>query len=118
MSTAAATVATQPLSLTDGAVRQLRSIMEDQKIPAQYGLRVGVKGGGCSGFTYVLGFDERKDGDDLYNIKGLNVFLQKSHAIYLLGMEIDFLDGLNNRGFSFNNPNATESCGCGTSFAA
>jgi iron-sulfur cluster assembly protein len=115
MSTA---TATQPLSLTEGAVKQLRQIVEEQKIPSQYGLRVGVKGGGCSGFTYVLGFDERKEGDDSFTVNGIQVFLQKSHAIYLLGMEIDFLDGLNNRGFSFNNPNATDTCGCGTSFAA
>jgi iron-sulfur cluster assembly protein len=118
MSAATASVATQPLSLTDGAVRQLRSIIDEQKIPAQYGLRVGVKGGGCSGFSYVLGFDEAKEGDEHHNVKGIKVLLQKSHAIYLLGMEIDFVDGLNNRGFSFNNPNASETCGCGTSFAA
>ena len=113
-----ATIATQPLNLTEGAVKQLKTIMTEQKIPAQYGLRVGVKGGGCSGFSYVLGFDEPKDGDETLELNGIRVFMQKSHAIYLLGMEIDFLEGLNNRGFSFNNPNAKDTCGCGTSFAA
>ena len=113
-----ATVATQPLSLTEGAVKQLKNIIVEQKIPADYGLRVGVKGGGCSGFTYVLGFDEAKEGDEIFEMSGLRVLMQKSHAIYLLGMQIDFLEGLNNRGFSFNNPNATDTCGCGTSFAA
>ena len=118
MEPVAAKAVLQPLTLTNGAVRQLQNIITEQHIPEQYGLRVGVKGGGCSGFTYVLGFDERKDGDDVFDINGIQVFLQKAHAIYLLGMEIDFLEGLNNRGFSFSNPNATDTCGCGTSFAA
>lgn len=111
-------VATQPIQLTEGAIKQLRNIMSEQNISEQYGLRVGVKGGGCSGFSYVLGFDEAKDGDDSFEINGIKVLMQKSHAIYLLGMEIDFLEGLNNRGFSFSNPNASDTCGCGTSFAA
>ena len=118
MNAVAEKVAVSPLNLTDGAVRQLNSIVTEQHIPEAYGLRVGVKGGGCSGFSYVLGFDEKKDGDDVFDIKGVRVLMQKAHAIYLLGMEIDFLEGLNNRGFSFSNPNATETCGCGTSFAA
>ncbi len=111
-------VATQPIQLTEGAIKQLRNIMSEQNISEQYGLRVGVKGGGCSGFSYVLGFDEAKDGDDSFEINGIKVLMQKAHAIYLLGMEIDFLEGLNNRGFSFSNPNASDTCGCGTSFAA
>ncbi len=110
--------AVQPIILTQGAVNQLRTILTEQNIPIQYGLRVGVKGGGCSGFSYVMGFDEPKEGDDTFEINGIKVFMQKSHAIYLLGMEIDFVEGLNNRGFSFTNPNAKESCGCGTSFSA
>lgn len=110
--------AVQPIILTQGAVNQLRTILTEQNIPIQYGLRVGVKGGGCSGFSYVMGFDEPKEGDDIFEINGIKVFMQKSHAIYLLGMEIDFVEGLNNRGFSFTNPNAKESCGCGTSFSA
>ena len=113
-----ATVAMPTLSLTEGAVKQLRAIITEQNIPVQFGLRVGVKGGGCSGFSYVLGFDEVKEGDEVSEVNGIKVLMQKSHAIYLLGMQIDFLDGLNNRGFAFNNPNATETCGCGTSFAA
>ncbi len=110
--------AVQPIHLTVGAVNQLKAIAAEQNIPSQYGLRVGVKGGGCSGFSYVLGFDEPKEGDEVLEINGFRVFMQKSHAIYLLGMEIDFVEGLNNRGFSFSNPNAKESCGCGTSFSA
>lgn len=108
----------QPIILTDTALTQLKRIMEEQKVPDNYGLRVGVKGGGCSGFSYVLGFDERKDKDDVHVIGDLNVFMEKAHAIYLLGMEIDWVEGLNNRGFTFTNPNASDTCGCGTSFSA
>ncbi len=118
MSAIAENTAVHPLNLTEGAVKQLRSIIQDQNIPTQYGLRVGVKGGGCSGFSYLLGFDEPKENDEVLTINGMRVLMQKSHAIYLLGMEIDFLEGLNNRGFSFSNPNAKETCGCGTSFSA
>jgi iron-sulfur cluster assembly protein len=107
-----------PVQLTSGAVKQLKLIMQQQGIPSDYGLRIGVKGGGCSGFSYILGFDEKKSNDDEFSIDGMRVLMQKSHGIYLLGMEIDFVEGLNNRGFSFSNPNAKSTCGCGTSFSA
>jgi iron-sulfur cluster assembly protein len=109
---------TQPITLTEGAVKELNRIRAEQGIPKEFGLRVGVKGGGCSGFSYILGFDEQKDNDETYQIRGIKVLMQKSHAIYLLGMEIDWQEGLNNRGFAFNNPNADETCGCGSSFSA
>lgn len=109
---------TQPITLTDGALRELKRIRTEQGLPEAYGLRVGVKGGGCSGFSYILGFDEQKDSDDVYQIGGIKVLMQKAHAIYLIGMEIDWQDGLNNRGFAFNNPNADDTCGCGSSFSA
>ncbi len=108
----------QPITLTQGAVTQLKKIRDDQKVPADHALRVGVKGGGCSGFSYILGFDVEKDNDQIFEIGGMKVIMQKSHAIYLLGIEIDWLDGLENRGFTFNNPNAKDTCGCGTSFSA
>ena len=108
----------QPVQLSEGAVRQLRNIQESEHIPSDHGLRIGVKGGGCSGFSYVLGFDVEKEGDSIYEIEGMKVLMQKGHALYLLGMEIDWVEGLNNRGFTFNNPNAKETCGCGTSFSA
>ena len=108
----------QPVTLTDNAVKELRRIMAEQQISEDYGLRIGVKGGGCSGFSYSMGFDVKKEKDEVYHINGIKVYMEKAHGIYLLGMEIDWLDGLNNRGFSFNNPNATDTCGCGTSFAA
>lgn len=107
-----------PITLTDGAVKQLTRIQKEQNVSEDYGVRVGVKGGGCSGFSYVLGFDAKKDKDEEYLINGIKVFMEKAHAIYLIGIEIDWLEGLNNRGFTFNNPNAKDTCGCGTSFSA
>ncbi len=110
--------ATQPITLTEGAVKELKSIRESEGIPEHYGLRIGVKGGGCSGFSYILGFDDKKESDHEYEVNGITVYMDKTHAIYLLGIEIDFEQDLNNRGFSFNNPNADDTCGCGTSFSA
>jgi iron-sulfur cluster assembly protein len=107
-----------PIVLTEGAVKQLRKIYESEKLTTDHGLRVGVKGGGCAGFSYVLGFDTIKEGDEEYSINDIKVYLNRAHAIYLLGIEIDFQEGLNNRGFTFNNPNAESTCGCGTSFSA
>ncbi len=107
-----------PIKLTEGALNELRNIMKEQGVPSVYGLRVGVKGGGCSGFSYILGFDEKKEGDHEYLIEDLRIFMNKAHGIYLLGMEIDYVDGLDNRGFTFSNPNASDTCGCGTSFSA
>ena len=80
-------------------------------------LRVGVKGGGCSGLTYVLGFEERKAGDVEYESGGVRFVMDKAHEMYLHGMQIDWQGGLNSRGFTFSNPNASATCGCGTSFA-
>lgn len=108
----------QPVVLTPDAVKELENIRTDEQIPAHYGLRIGVRGGGCSGFSYIMGFDEKKENDTEYEISGVKVIIDKTHAIYLLGMEIDFENDLNNRGFSFNNPNADDTCGCGTSFSA
>ena len=112
------TTALSPILLTEGAVAQLTLIRQQENIPDDHYLRVGVKGGGCSGFTYVLGFDTPQDNDDMFEINGVRVVMNKAHAIYLLGMEVDFVAGLENRGFKFNNPNATSTCGCGTSFSA
>ena len=112
------TIKEAPISLTEGAIKQLQQIKTQQDLPESYGLRVGVKGGGCSGFTYVLGFDEVKENDEEFVVSDIKVFINKAHALYLIGMEIDWLDGLNNRGFLFNNPNASDTCGCGTSFSA
>lgn len=112
------TLTSSPISLTSGAINQLYRLREEQGVPGYFGLRIGVKGGGCSGFSYLLGFDEQKERDTIYEYEGIRILMDKAHALYLLGMEVDWLDGLNNRGFIFNNPNAKETCGCGTSFSA
>jgi iron-sulfur cluster assembly protein len=91
-------VKTQPITLTLGAITQLKRIHYEQNLNADHGLRIGVKGGGCSGFSYVLGFDVQKEKDEIYEIEGFKVFMEKAHAIYLIGMEVDWVDGLNNRG--------------------
>ncbi len=114
MSTA---VENAPVTFTEGAVKELFKLKDQQEIGDDYGLRVGVEGGGCSGMTYVLGFDQPKEGDKEYYIEGIKVFMHKAHGLYLAGMQIDFQDGLNARGFTFNNPNAASTCGCGTSFS-
>ncbi len=106
-----------PVTFTAGAISELkRLISEDSFDKTQY-LRVGVKGGGCSGMTYVLGFDAMEDTDDAFEVEGIPCVMTKAHGIYLMGMEIDFQGGLNTRGFTFSNPNASKTCGCGTSFA-
>ena len=112
------TITTSPITLTSGAIIQLYRLRKEQGVPGHYGLRIGVKGGGCSGFSYLLGFDEQKERDTVYDYEGILILMDKAHSLYLLGMEVDWLDGLNNRGFVFNNPNAKETCGCGTSFSA
>ena len=107
-----------PVTLTEGAVRELLKLKEQQEIGDDFGLRIGVEGGGCAGMNYILGFDQKKDGDSEYSFAGIRIFMNKAHGLYLAGMEIDFQNGLNARGFTFNNPNATKTCGCGTSFSA
>lgn len=107
-----------PLTITPSAFQQLMQIKQEQGIGEEYGLRVGVKGGGCAGYSYVLGFDLQKDNDDVFEYQGLKVFIEKAHLLYLVGTRIDWAEGLNNRGFTFDNPNATETCGCGSSFSA
>ncbi len=112
------TITKSPVSITPAAVKQLIRIFAEQKLDDSHGLRIGVKGGGCSGFSYVLGFDVAKEKDEVFDLNGLKVLMEKSHGIYLLGMEIGWQEGLENRGFTFTNPNAKETCGCGTSFSA
>jgi len=110
-------VETAPVTFTEGAVKELYKLKDQQELGDDFGLRIGVEGGGCSGMSYVLGFDHKKDGDQEYDIDGIRVFMHKAHGMYLAGMQINFQDGLNARGFTFNNPNAASTCGCGTSFS-
>jgi iron-sulfur cluster assembly accessory protein len=111
------TMTTIPVTLTPGAVKEIRSLMSKDGFDTTQFLRLGVKGGGCSGMSYILGFDHKKENDQEFGIEGITCIMDKSHEMYLYGMQIDWQDGLNNRGFIFKNPNASTTCGCGTSFA-
>jgi len=106
-----------PVTITASALAEIKRLMEREGFDKANKLRVGVKGGGCSGMSYVLGFDAQTDKDDLFNIDGIPCIINKTQGMYLAGMEIDWQEGLNTRGFTFNNPNASKTCGCGTSFA-
>jgi iron-sulfur cluster assembly accessory protein len=110
-------IAATPVSFTVGAIQEIERLMHAPDFDQQQRLRVGVKGGGCSGMTYVLGFDATTDKDLLFSIEGIPCCIETSHQIYLYGMQIDWQGGLNSRGFTFTNPNASSTCGCGTSFA-
>jgi len=111
------TVVTMPVSFTENAITEIRRLIGSGECKEGQYLRVGVKGGGCSGMTYILGFDEKTGEDEVYNCNGFDFIMNSSHQLYLYGMKIDWQDGLNSRGFTFQNPNATKTCGCGTSFA-
>ena len=106
-----------PVTLTEGALTELRRLMSEPGFDSTQRLRIGVKGGGCSGLSYVLGFDQPEADDETYEIAGIPVVMKMAHGIYLHGMEVHFEQGLNARGFMFSNPNASSSCGCGQSFA-
>lgn len=107
----------QEIKITDKASSEVKRIMEENNIPGEYGLRVGVKGGGCSGFTYTLGFDAAaREADTVVEMNGVRLFIDGKSLFYLSGTELDFTDGLNGKGFVFNNPNAAKTCGCGESF--
>ena len=106
-----------PVKLSESAIGEVKRLMNEPGFDSAELLRVGVKGGGCSGMSYILGFDRKEEDDDVFEISGVPVLMKKQHGIYLFGMEVDFQSGLNARGFVFKNPNASSTCGCGTSFA-
>lgn len=110
-------VSEDDLILTERAAEEARSIKEKNNIPETHALRLGVKGGGCSGLTYVLAFDDQvKEKDILLEKQGIKIVIDQKSMFYLSGTTLDFTDGLNGRGFVFNNPQATKTCGCGSSF--
>lgn len=111
------TILQAPVLLTAGAIKELARLMQADDFDKTQVLRVGVKGGGCSGMSYILGFDQPAADDRSFVIEGITCVMKKAHELYLAGMEIDWQEGLNNRGFTFRNPNASATCGCGTSFA-
>jgi iron-sulfur cluster assembly protein len=105
------------ITITNKAAKEIKRIMDENKITQEFGLRIGVKGGGCSGFTYTIGFDpETREGDSIIEQEGVKLFVDGKSLFYLSGTQLDFSDGLNGKGFIFNNPNATKNCGCGESF--
>jgi iron-sulfur cluster assembly protein len=108
---------TAAVVLTERAAKQIMKIRTDETIPSDQFLRVGVKGGGCSGMSYVLGFDHKNSFDVELEREGVAVIVDKRHLMYLGGTVVDFKDGLDARGFTFENPKAASTCGCGTSFS-
>ena len=110
-------ISENPVIVTERAARQIRKIKESENLDDGLYLRVAVEGGGCSGLSYKLGFDIRTDEDRIIESQGLEIVIDPKHLIYLNGIQIDYPDGLDARGFTFDNPNASESCGCGSSFA-
>ena len=108
------------IELTEKAANQAVQMMQDHDIDPEsdYGLRVGVESGGCSGLNYVLDIvDGPEDNDRVFDIHGVNVYCDPKSYLYLNGTQIDYEDSMMESGFQFNNPNAKRSCGCGTSFA-
>ena len=107
-----------PIRLTPKAVQMVKITREQEGIEEGYGLRVAVRGGGCSGFEYALDFEnEPRDNDHVVEYDGLRIFVDHLSARYLQGTEIDYVLGMQGAGFKFNNPKAVGSCGCGSSFA-
>lgn len=108
------------LTLTEKAAGEIKKALTDGKHEEGTHLRVGVTGGGCSGFTYALGFDKNYDEkmDSKFDAHGVTVVMDKKSALYLDGTTVDFFEGLERRGFTFDNPNAVKTCGCGSSFQA
>lgn len=111
------TVLNIPVQFTESALNEIKRLMNVDGFDQSSRLRVGVKGGGCSGMTYVLEFDQPTDKDETFVIQDVECIIDRSHTLYLAGMEVDWQGGLNSRGFTFKNPNASSTCGCGTSFA-
>lgn len=108
------------VTITEKAAGEIKRVITEQKMPEGTFLRVGVAGGGCSGFQYSLGFDNNTDAskDHVSEQHGIQVAVDKKSALFLDGTKIDFYEGLEKRGFTFDNPNAVKSCGCGSSFSA
>lgn len=113
----ASTSAGKTVSLTERAARQIQKIRADEQLDEALYLRVAVEGGGCSGLSYKLGFDHKNEDDSTLESQGIKMVVDPRHMMYLQGISIDYPDGLDARGFTFNNPNASETCGCGSSFA-
>jgi iron-sulfur cluster assembly accessory protein len=106
------------VNLTPKALEAVRQMAAKEKIGSEQGLRIAVVGGGCSGFQYSLNFDQKKEGDIVSEFDGLNVLVDEVSLPYIAGTTLDYVEGLHNAGFRFDNPRATRTCGCGSSFSA
>jgi iron-sulfur cluster assembly accessory protein len=104
------------INVTQNAARQLRSLLQTQSAAAGKGLRVQISKGGCSGLHYEMDLDEKKAGDEVIERDGVKFFIDRDSASFLRGATLDFRDGLTGTGFHIENPNASRTCGCGTSF--
>jgi len=106
------------IGVTEKAAKEVQRVLEEKQLPEEGGVRLGVKGGGCSGFSYVMNLEPKPGlGDEVFDAHGLRVFVDPKSYLYLEGTELDFADDLTNRGFVFRNPNSSGSCGCGASFS-
>jgi iron-sulfur cluster assembly accessory protein len=106
------------VNVTPRALEAVRKMQQKEGLGADHGLRISVVGGGCSGFQYSMNFDTRKDGDLVTELDGVNVFVDEISLPYIAGTTLDYVEGLHNAGFRFDNPRATRTCGCGSSFSA
>ena len=104
------------ITMTPGAVSEVKRLLAKENKP-ELGLRIGVRSGGCSGFSYVLGFDAPKPDDKVQDVEGVKLLVDTQSVPYLDGTQLDYQEGLQGKGFAFSNPNATKSCGCGESFS-
>jgi iron-sulfur cluster assembly protein len=105
------------ITISNNAIVKIKDILTAEQKPDSF-LRVGIKGGGCSGFSYILDLaDKQSENDQVLDYEGVKVLIDNKSMIYLAGTELDYTDGLNGAGFVFNNPNAVKTCGCGNSFA-
>lgn len=106
------------ITVSESAKERAIQLIKEENRPAETFIRVGVNGGGCSGLTYQMEFDHNlKEGDQVFEDKGVKIVVDKKSFLYLIGTELDFTGGLNGKGFVFNNPNASRTCGCGESFS-
>jgi iron-sulfur cluster assembly protein len=106
------------ITISENAKKYALELMQKENRPADTFIRVGVEGGGCSGLSYKLEFDNQlREGDQVFEDKGIKLVVDKKSFLYLVGTELDYTGGLNGKGFVFNNPNATRTCGCGESFS-
>ena len=106
------------VGLSDKAAEKVKEIRGEENIEDSYALRLKVQGGGCSGFSYDLYFDQPQEADQSFDVKGVKLICDQMSLMYLAGTEIDYVEGLHGAGFKFNNPNTKSTCGCGSSFSA